>query len=48
MGIEAAFFGRVDLLVTSYWQGGCYVRAVLAFEFAFLDNAFSSQIFSYP
>lgn len=29
VGIETAFFGWVDLLVTSYWQGRCCVRACL-------------------
>jgi len=48
VGIETAFFGWVDLLVTSYWQGRCCVRAVPALEFAFLDNVFSSQIVRDP
>ena len=29
VGIETAFFGWVDLLVTSYWHGGCCVRVCL-------------------
>lgn len=48
VGTETAFLGWVDLLVTSYWQGRCCVRAVPAFKFAFLDNVFSSQILISP
>lgn len=48
VGIETAFFGRVGLLVTSYWQGWSCVRAVPPFKFAFLDSVFLSQIFRYP